>query len=48
MTRAMRAELADDLAQLGRPIAANGRASCCPALDQRVTVAGQIVDDIRR
>ncbi len=27
----MRAELADDLAQLGRPIAANERASCCPA-----------------
>ncbi len=27
----MRAELADDLAQLGRPIAANERACCCPA-----------------
>ena len=31
VTRAMRAELADDLAQLGRPIAANDRACCCPA-----------------
>ena len=31
VTRAMRAELADDLAQLGRPIAANERACCCPA-----------------
>jgi hypothetical protein len=27
----MRAELADDLAHLGRPIAANVRACCCPA-----------------
>ena len=27
----MRAELADDLAHLGRPIAANERACCCPA-----------------
>lgn len=31
VTRAMRAELANDLAQLGRPIAANERACCCPA-----------------
>jgi hypothetical protein len=31
VTRAMRAELADDLAQLGRPIAAHERACCCPA-----------------
>ena len=31
VTRGMRAELADDLAQLGRPIAANERACCCPA-----------------
>lgn len=31
VTRAMRAELADDLAQLGRPIAVNDRACCCPA-----------------
>ena len=31
VTRAMRAELADDLTQLGRPITANERASCCPA-----------------
>jgi hypothetical protein len=31
VTRPMRAELADDLAQLGRPIAASERACCCPA-----------------
>ena len=31
VTRAMRAELANDLAQLGRPIAAGERACCCPA-----------------
>ena len=31
VTRAMRAESADDLAQLGRPIAAGERACCCPA-----------------
>ena len=31
VTRAMRAELADDLAQLGMPIAVNDRACCCPA-----------------
>ncbi len=31
VTRAMRAELAGDLAQLGRPIAAGERACCCPA-----------------
>jgi len=31
VTRAMRAELADDLAQLGRPITVNDRACCCPA-----------------
>ena len=31
VTRAMRAELADDLAQLGTPIAVNDRACCCPA-----------------
>ena len=31
VTRGMRAELADDLAQLGRPIAANEQACCCPA-----------------
>jgi hypothetical protein len=31
VTRAMRAELADDPAQLGRPITANERACCCPA-----------------
>ena len=31
VTRGMRAELADDLAQLGRPIAAGERACCCPA-----------------
>jgi hypothetical protein len=31
VTRAMRAELAHDLAQLGRPIAASERACCCPA-----------------
>ena len=27
----MRAELADDLAHLGRPVVANERACCCPA-----------------
>jgi len=31
VTRAMRAELADDLAHLGRPDVANERACCCPA-----------------
>jgi hypothetical protein len=31
VTRGMRAELANDLAQLGSPIAANERACCCPA-----------------
>ena len=31
VTRAMRAELANDLARLGTPIAANERACCCPA-----------------
>ncbi len=31
VTRGMRAELASDLAQLGRPIAASERACCCPA-----------------
>jgi len=31
VTRAMRAELADDLAHLGRPVVANERACCCPA-----------------
>ena len=31
VTRAMRAELADDLAHLGRPVVANERACCCPS-----------------
>jgi len=31
VTRAMRAELADDLAHLGRPISVDERACCCPA-----------------
>ncbi len=31
VTRGMRAEPAGDLAQLGRPIAANQRGCCCPA-----------------
>ena len=31
VTRAMRVELADDVAQLGMPIAVNERACCCPA-----------------
>jgi hypothetical protein len=31
VTRAMRAELPDDLTHLGRPIAAAERACCCPA-----------------
>jgi hypothetical protein len=31
VTRAMRMELADEMAQLGTPIAVNDRACCCPA-----------------